>query len=229
MVCARFSPLVVDNIYYEIYAEIVLPELSEEPHQPVLNFSSVSSHFIGQLALATALVYGQNYYIRRWSQLACSTVQMQIETQFLVSSEMLSNSILESPNFQNFLWGHATRPPSCDILCMQVLFVQFWNKLCILQLLENFSSSIRRVKSMDITLMVQTKSNHLKSCGSGPVSCVVILCMQDLALLLTIQYTIGQLKFRNTVLQLCSYIRKQLYFIYTCICTHSGGSKIVPD
>ena len=38
MVCARFSPLVVDNIYYEIHAEIVLPELSEEPHQPVLNF-----------------------------------------------------------------------------------------------------------------------------------------------------------------------------------------------
>ena len=27
-----------------------------------------------------------------------------------VSSEMLSNSIL-SPNFQNFLWEHATRPP----------------------------------------------------------------------------------------------------------------------
>ena len=40
MVCARFSPLVVDNIilFYEIHAEIVLPELSEEPHQPVLNF-----------------------------------------------------------------------------------------------------------------------------------------------------------------------------------------------
>ena len=34
---------------------------------------------------------------------------------------MLSNSILESPNFQNFLWEHATRPPSCNILCMQVL------------------------------------------------------------------------------------------------------------
>ena len=30
--------LVVDNIYYEIHAEIVLPELSEEPHQPALNY-----------------------------------------------------------------------------------------------------------------------------------------------------------------------------------------------
>ena len=50
----------------------------------------------------------------------------------LVSSEMLSNSILESPNFQNFLCGYATRPPSCYILCMQVLFVQYWNKLHIL-------------------------------------------------------------------------------------------------
>ena len=38
MVCARFSPLVVDSIYYEIHAKIVLPELSEEPPQPVLNF-----------------------------------------------------------------------------------------------------------------------------------------------------------------------------------------------
>ena len=38
MVCARFSPLVVDNIIIEIHVEIVLPELSEEPQQPVLNF-----------------------------------------------------------------------------------------------------------------------------------------------------------------------------------------------
>ena len=46
IVCARFSPLVVDNIYYEIHAEIVLPELSEEAHQPVLNFPQYAIVFL---------------------------------------------------------------------------------------------------------------------------------------------------------------------------------------
>ena len=39
---------------------------------------------------------------------------------------------LREPKFSKLLWRHATRSSSCDMLCMQVLLEQYWNKLCIL-------------------------------------------------------------------------------------------------